>query len=114
MAPDDDLQRELHERLLLHRRRFLGLLAGSAGAVVLGACTSDDGGEADGSPDGSDGGGGDGGSPTEPLEVPDATGIDADPFTLGVASGDPLPTFERNRYVSADFLGWVVPEDAPR
>jgi alkaline phosphatase D len=82
---EDDLRRTLDHRLLLHRRRFLGLLAAGAGAAVLGACsTGDD--DASGESDPSDT------TSTTSTTVPPADGIDADPFTLGVASGDPLPT----------------------
>ena len=60
----------------MHRRRFLGLLAGSTGALVLGACS-----------DGSSGSS----TTSTTAAVPPAEGIDADPFALGVASGDPDP-----------------------
>ena len=53
------------------RRTFLGLM----GATVLAACAGDD-------------GGGDGTSPTTARALVD---LPADPFTLGVASGDPRP-----------------------
>jgi alkaline phosphatase D len=87
----DDLQRDLAERHLLHRRRFLGLFAASGGALVIGACSSD-GGTSDRDRDGGSGGSdGDGGTTTI-ASVPDAAGIATAPFALGVASGDPLPT----------------------
>jgi alkaline phosphatase D len=91
VSAHDDLQRELAHRYLLHRRRFLGLLAAGGSALVLGACSSDG-----DDPDGANGGGGDGptgdGTPGRVSTVPSAPGIERDPFTLGVASGDPLPT----------------------
>ncbi len=71
----------------MHRRRFLGLAVAGAGSLALAGCSGDDRGE-DASA----------GTTTEPRStvassttVPDAQGITADPFTLGVASGDPLP-----------------------
>ena len=76
-----------------NRRRFLGTVAVGAGATALAACTSSGG--SDASKDAS----GDAPDRTtttlrpngEPPKVPPATGIDSDPFLLGVASGDPLP-----------------------
>lgn len=89
MTTGDHVQRELEHRLLLHRRRFLGLIAAGTGALVLGACSTD------GSAGGSDGGSDDA-APTTTVSatpnVPPATGIDEAPFALGVASGDPLAT----------------------
>ena len=41
VTTEDELRRDLAQRVLLHRRRFLALLAGTGGAVVLGACSSD-------------------------------------------------------------------------
>lgn len=92
MASDDDIRRALEQRLLLHRRRFLGLAAAGAGALVLGACSTSGDQEAEPAPEA-----GDDGDPTTtttiaPDEVPPAEGIDGDPFLLGVASGDPDPT----------------------
>ncbi|MCB0971271.1 MAG: PhoD-like phosphatase N-terminal domain-containing protein, partial [Acidimicrobiales bacterium] len=89
---DDDLRRELGRALQLHRRRFLGLLAGGTGAVLLGACSSSGGEE-----HATDGNDSDRSSTTAaptiaPDEVPTAEGIDGDPFLLGVASGDPDAT----------------------
>lgn len=62
------------------RRRFLALSAlGLTSAALAPACSSDDGGSPSGTTPG-----------TQPLPpVPD---LASDPFTLGVASGDPLPT----------------------
>lgn len=87
---DGEARRDLAARVTMQRRRFLGLLAAGAGGVALGACSSDDqGSTATTRPGGS--GGPSSTTTTSPAEVPDAPGIDADPFTLGVASGDPLP-----------------------
>jgi alkaline phosphatase D len=85
----DDLQRDLAERHLLHRRHFLGLLAAGGGALVLGACSTDGGSEESAT---TAAGTADATSTTGPASIPDATGIDTAPFALGVASGDPLPT----------------------
>lgn len=74
----DELRAELSERVAMHRRRFLGLMAGGAGLLVLGACSDDGDGSRDAAP--------------SSAEPPGAQGIDVDPFTLGVASGDPIPT----------------------
>jgi alkaline phosphatase D len=84
VTPDRELRAHLEQRLLVHRRQFLGLLAAGAGAVVLGAC-SDDGDDEQASDRGAS-------SSTTTAEAPPAEGIDRDPFGLGVASGDPLPT----------------------
>ena len=94
MTTEDEMRRDLSQRVLLHRRRFLAMLAGTGGAVVLGACTTD----------GSDGSKATTTSTTkasrpgtttttqpELTEAPPADGIESDPFLLGVASGDPLP-----------------------
>ncbi len=78
------------------RRRFLGLLAAGASSVALGACTGGD----DDKPRSSGNGQTDGNSSTttttgaaaEALEVPPAQGLASNPFSLGVASGDPDPT----------------------
>ena len=87
---DDDLRAELALRVELHRRRFLTVMAAGTGAAVLAACTSSgtsSGPEAtpttagDAAPD-----------PGPDTPVPDAPGITTDPFLLGVASGDPLPS----------------------
>lgn len=85
---NEELRRDLSARVLLHRRTFLGLVAAGAGSLVLGACSDD----------GSDGSNGSVGSSdpspatsTTVAGVPGAQGLTADPFTLGVASGDPLP-----------------------
>lgn len=90
MRPPDDLRGELAERVDLHRRRFLGLLAAGSGALVLGGCSTGSAGEEelDGATVAEDG-------PTTTTtiaEVPPADAILTDPFRLGVASGDPLPT----------------------
>lgn len=89
MRPPDDLRGELAERVDLHRRRFLGLLAAGSGALVLGGCSTGSAGEEelDGATVAEDG-------PTTTTtiaEVPPADAILTDPFRLGVASGDPLP-----------------------
>ena len=74
------------------RRRFLGALGVTGGAAAVTACTGDSG-DADDTA-----GGGDHATPTTPPAdrrppppVPADPGIPGDPFTLGVASGDPLP-----------------------
>lgn len=69
----------------MDRRRFLGLLAAGTGAVALGACSS--GSEAS---DEAGGGSRQTTSTTAKAKVPDDPGFVGDPFTLGVASGDPL------------------------
>ena len=75
----------------LPRRRFLALLAAGTSAVALGACSSgDDAPESDGSTT-STSKGSDATSTTAPP-VPQAPGISDEPFQLGVASGDPLPS----------------------
>ena len=94
MQRDEGMDRELSARLEIHRRRFLGILAAGTGAVALAACSSN------GGSDGADGADttttrartSTTRSATTTDEVPPATGIDSDPFLLGVASGDPLPT----------------------
>lgn len=93
MTAPDDLAAALSSRLVLHRRRFLGLLAAGAGAVVVG-CSSDgsDGGSPGSTAPG--GGAGDPGAPAPTLAtgaVPAGEGLTGDPFGLGVASGDPTP-----------------------
>ena len=92
MTTEDEMRRDLSERVLLHRRRFLALLAGTGGAMVLGACTTD-GDDAKGTTTTTKAAKA---STTttipQPTEAPPAEGIDTDPFLLGVASGDPLPT----------------------
>lgn len=66
----------------LSRRAFLALVVAGAAA----ACTSDDDGDATGTTSGP-------AAPrTSPATVPPATFLEADPFTLGVASGDPTPS----------------------
>ena len=87
MTSDRDLHRDLLLRVTMHRRRFLGLAVAGAGSLALAACSGDDGaGQDDGGPDttGPD-------TTTASTTVPDAQGVTAEPFTLGVASGDPLP-----------------------
>lgn len=68
----------------LTRRTFLGGL-GALGLVA--ACSSGD--------DGDSSAGGDGDGPPDTVAAPDVPalpdGVDGDPFTLGVASGDPTP-----------------------
>lgn len=61
------------------RRTFL---LGAASVAALGAC---------GSGGGSEDGSGDPATSTTAAPSPPAAGLRADPFTLGVASGDPLP-----------------------
>ncbi|NLV55572.1 MAG: alkaline phosphatase [Acidimicrobiales bacterium] len=96
MTEPFDVRGDLARRVEMHRRRFLGLLAGGAGMVVLGACSGDDGGgRGDGGSD-LDGSTGDSasmtaGPTTTPLAAPDDPGLPGVPFALGVASGDPLP-----------------------
>jgi alkaline phosphatase D len=95
VTTEDELRRDLADRVLLHRRRFLAMLAGTGGAVVLGACSSDEP-EADPKATTSTTArrASTTTSTTEPVQTdaPPADGIDTDPFLLGVASGDPLPT----------------------
>jgi alkaline phosphatase D len=95
VTTEDEMRRDLADRVLLHRRRFLAMLAGTGGAVVLGACSSDEpktqpkattsttAGKASSTT-----------TTTQPelAKAPPADGIESDPFLLGVASGDPLPT----------------------
>ncbi len=95
MTTEDEMRRDLSHRVLLHRRRFLALLAGTGGAVVLGACSSGDDAKADPTTTSTTTGTTSTTSTTllpKPVEAPPADGIDRDPFLLGVASGDPLPT----------------------
>ena len=66
------------------RRRFLGVAGVAAGLGVLNACTSDEEGGADGGEGDSDTG------PTSSTTLPEVPDLAGDPFTLGVASGDPL------------------------
>ena len=67
---------------LLDRRRFLAAVVATAAGGLAAACSSGDGSDGD-----------EGGSPDaeqlRPEELP-ASGLDTNPFTLGVASGDPL------------------------
>jgi alkaline phosphatase D len=86
VTPDPDLHRDLLLRVTMHRRRFLGLAAAGAGSLALAACSGSDGDDAAAprTTDTED-------STATSTTVPDAQGITADPFTLGVASGDPLP-----------------------
>jgi len=86
-----ELRRDLAERVELHRRRFLGLMAGGAGLIVLGACSDDESGGDGGRSGGASATTRSAATSTEPAAVPDAQGIESDPFTLGVASGDPTP-----------------------
>lgn len=95
MTTEDEMRRDLSERVLLHRRRFLALLAGTGGAVVLGACSSNgDDAKADPTTSTTTTTGKASTTTTlaKPIEAPPAEGIESDPFLLGVASGDPLPT----------------------
>lgn len=71
------------------RRRFLAAL-GLSTAATAAACSGDDDGGSEGST-GSAAGTEDAQSGPDVPEVPADPGIGADPFTLGVASGDPLP-----------------------
>ncbi|HWJ62249.1 MAG TPA: alkaline phosphatase D family protein [Acidimicrobiales bacterium] len=94
MTTEDELRRDLSNRVLLHRRRFLALLAGTGGAVVLGACSSDGSDPAKATTTTTKAAKpGTSTTTTEPAltAAPPAEGIDSDPFLLGVASGDPLP-----------------------
>ncbi|MCU1371428.1 MAG: phosphodiesterase/alkaline phosphatase [Ilumatobacteraceae bacterium] len=96
MTSEEELRRDLSQRVLLHRRRFLALLAGTGGAVVLGACSSDDPAPKP-KPEATTTTTGAGPTSTtsttlaDLAEAPSAKGIESDPFLLGVASGDPLP-----------------------
>ena len=67
------------------RRTFL---LGAASVAALSACGGSGGG--DGGSTTTAGGGGTATTATA-VAAPSAAGLDADPFTLGVASGDPLP-----------------------
>lgn len=84
--PNDD------DRWVLSRRRFLAGLAVAATAVAAGCGGDDDGGGGGGEGGAgttgttSGGGGGEGGAGDLPP-----SGLEVDPFTLGVASGDPAP-----------------------
>lgn len=68
------------------RRQFLAALTAGTGAAALSACTGDDAatGTGDGKPAGAS-------TTTTTAEVPPDPGLGSDPFTLGIASGDPLP-----------------------
>lgn len=88
----DDLRSELADRVLLHRRRFLGLLAAGTGAAVLGACSSSGSDGATATSSATTAGKATTTTATTSTTAPAADGIDSDPFLLGVASGDPLPT----------------------
>ncbi|MCU1358595.1 MAG: alkaline phosphatase [Acidimicrobiales bacterium] len=86
----DALRFELATRVEMHRRRFLALAAAGTGSIVLAACSN--GGGSDGSKGTSSSGATDAATTsTRPPVVPPAQGLETDPFTLGVASGDPLP-----------------------
>ncbi len=94
VTTEDQLRRDLADRVLLHRRRFLALLAGTGGAVVLGACSTG-GGESTTKATTTTTSGSASSTTTslpKPTKAPTADGIEVDPFLLGVASGDPLPT----------------------
>jgi alkaline phosphatase D len=67
------------------RREFITRLLAAAAAGSIVACSSGD------DADDARGDGGGGGSGASPETLP-ASGLDTSPFTLGVASGDPLPT----------------------
>jgi alkaline phosphatase D len=69
------------------RRTVLAALAGGAAALGLAACTGDDRSGSGGS--GASAGGSGSTSTVRPLAAPPLPGVSADPFTLGVASGDP-------------------------
>ncbi|WP_426572521.1 alkaline phosphatase D family protein [Aquihabitans sp. McL0605] len=90
MTSGDELRQDLSNRVLLHRRKFLGLMAAGAGAAVLGACSSSGGSE--GAKATTTTGARTTTSLGKPMPPPEAKGIDSDPFLLGVASGDPLAT----------------------
>lgn len=82
MNGDGELREDLARRVTMHRRKFLGLMAAGTGAAFLAACGSSD----------SDGAGTTLAATTSTVpKVPAAQGLKADPFTLGIASGDPLP-----------------------
>jgi alkaline phosphatase D len=72
------------------RRGLLAALGGLGGAAVLAACT-DDGGNALTDPTTTTAGRRTT-TVVEPLDAPPLPGVDAEPFTLGVASGDPDAT----------------------
>jgi alkaline phosphatase D len=94
MTAPDDLAAALSSRLVLHRRRFLGLMAAGAGALVVG-CSDDgsDGGSPTSTAGGKAGGEPGAGGPTVASgPVPSGEGLAGDPFGLGVASGDPTPS----------------------
>jgi len=85
---------DISERLLLHRRKFLGLLAAGGTTVALAACSS---GGSTGKSDASNVSTTN--APTsaprsglKDLQSPQADDITEFPFALGVASGDPAPT----------------------
>ena len=94
MTTGDELRQDLSDRVLLHRRRFLAMLAGTGGAVVLGACSTD-GDDATASTTTTKPATSSTTTSTtlpKPTEAPSAEGIESDPFLLGVASGDPHST----------------------
>ena len=76
-------------RPLPHRRTVLAALAGGLAVTGLAACSDDEGGDGTGAGSGAGQGTADGQSPVEALDAPALAGVDVDPFTLGVASGDP-------------------------
>ncbi|MGI8757276.1 MAG: alkaline phosphatase D family protein [Acidimicrobiales bacterium] len=87
----DDLYGALAERVRVDRRRFLGLVGAGTGVVVLGACSSGGGSAAKRPPSSTLPKTTSGPTTTSAPPVPGSQGITADPFTLGVASGDPRP-----------------------
>lgn len=92
MGMPDDLAAALASKLTMHRRRFLGLVAAGAGAALVGCSDDDSGSDADGATSTTGAATG----TTEPTiatgPIPSGDGLTGDPFGLGVASGDPLPT----------------------
>lgn len=72
----------------LTRRTFL---LGAASVAALSACGGSGGGDGGGSGGSGGSGGGTSAATATAVTTPAGAGLDADPFTLGVASGDPLP-----------------------
>jgi alkaline phosphatase D len=92
----------------LSRRSFLALVVAGAAA----ACTGDDGGSTSGDTAGARSG--DASPGTTPGTVPPATFLQTDPFTLGVASGDPTPSavILWTRLATDPLGGGGLPDDA--
>jgi alkaline phosphatase D len=93
VTTEEELRRDLADRVLLHRRKFLAMLAGTGGALVLGACSSGDDDAAESTTTTKAGKRAPSTTTTtsETDAAPPAEGIDRDPFLLGVSSGDPRP-----------------------